>query len=103
MFPNRSGQRHVDTSCLAVRRELGQKIASSWIVQRWMDRFAFQAIINARLRGGCTGKFTTNYRISDDGLGNMPIGHFKAYSEAIIRAHPMTPWRHEFVFEHAKQ
>lgn len=102
LLNNHCGMHHVDTSCMAVRRDVGQKMASHWIIQKWMDRTAFQYLISAKLKGGCTGKFTCNYRISDDGLGNMAPETFKKLGEAMIAANPDTPWRRELIFEFQK-
>lgn len=102
LLRNHCGMHHVDTSCMAVRREIAQKMAPHWILQKWMDRLAFKYLIDSRLKGGCTGKFTCNYRISDDGTGNMPIEHFKILRQRMIEANPDTPWRRELIFEFQK-
>lgn len=102
MMNNFAGQNHVDTSCLALRRDVAQKIAPFWIVQKWMDRSAFKAIMDAKLFGGCTGKFTMNYRISNDGLGNMPIENFRHLSRSMIEHYKDTPWRNELIFQFNK-
>ena len=99
MIPNHAQQNHVDTSCMALRRDVAQKIAPFWIVQKWMDRSAFKALIDAKLFGGCTGKFTMNYRISNDGLGNMPINNFKELNKLLVHHYPDAPWRKKLLFQ----
>jgi hypothetical protein len=102
LLKNHAGQYHVDTSCLALRTDIAQKMASFWQHQKWMDRVVLRAIVEAKFKGGCTGKATMNYRLSKDGLGNMPGNNFKVLSQRMIELNPTRPWANEVTYKFGK-
>lgn len=99
LVPNRANGYHVDTSCMAVRKEIAQKMAPHWIMQKWMDRTAFKFLVDSKYKGGSTGKFTLNYRLSDDGLGNVTPEIFKQLNDMMLKLNPQAIWRNELIFK----
>ena len=101
LMKNHANMYHVDTSCMAVRTDIAQKIAPFWQHQKWMDRVAFKAMIEAKFKGGCTGKATMNYRLSKDGLGNMTPETFVGLNQMVAQQFPHRPWRNQVTYRFA--
>jgi hypothetical protein len=70
-FVNPAGFQVVDNSCMVVKTEIARKYGHEWFYPIVSDRMFLKALLEAKLTGGCTGKATSNYRMSPDGSGVM--------------------------------
>ena len=65
-FVNASFHHIVDSSCLAVRADLARRASFGWYRRVASDRHFLAALMDSDTKGGCTGRHTVNYRLSDD-------------------------------------
>ena len=66
--------RHIDTSCLAIKRDVATKIGHAWYGQWGADRQSFRALKHHFPNGQCSTEYTVNYRL--DGNENSVTKEF---------------------------
>jgi hypothetical protein len=96
-FVNPDGFQVVDNSCMVVVTEVARKYGNQWYYPIVSDRMFLKALLKAKLAGGCTGKATSNYRMSPDGSGVMSIEAFKQNNNYQIDQNIEFNWRKESV------
>lgn len=58
-----NGERHVDTSCFCLRREVAVEIAGSWYGGWGQDRVVFETLMKKFNRFDCSFEYSLNYRL----------------------------------------
>jgi hypothetical protein len=96
-FVNPGGFQVVDNSCMVVKTEIARKYGHQWYYPIVSDRMFLKALLKAELAGGCTGKATSNYRMSPDGSGVMSADAFKQNNSYQIAQNIEFFWRKESV------
>jgi hypothetical protein len=83
----------VDNSSYAVRTGLARRLASSWYHPVTSDRQFLKSLFDSKASAGCTGRYTVNYRLSQDGSHSMSAQAFMAGNEKVLQTYGgELPW-----------
>lgn len=80
-FPNAENEQLVDNSCYAVTTSLARLISYKWYYPICSDRNFLQGLLSTKVKCGCIGEATSNYRLSKDGSNAMSAELFLENNE----------------------
>jgi hypothetical protein len=80
---------------MVIKTELARKHAHQWYYPIISDRMFLKALLKAELVGGCTGKATSNYRMSLDGSGVMSASDIEHNNKLLLKHNIEFKWRNE--------
>lgn len=104
LFPNSHQQLLVDNSCYVVRTDIARKFSHAWYVPVVSDRNFLNALKEAKVPCGSTGKHSVNYRLSKDGTGGMTAEKFFGNNEFMKQKYNGEfPWTTPGIFNFKEQ
>ena len=88
----------VDNSCYFLKRSIAMRIAFAWTLQPLIaDRCFFLSLKRARLRAGCVGRYSVNYRVgaSNKSPESLYLDYARIWKENFPTGYP---WAKEELF-----